>query len=244
MALSYPLIGRTDGVNPDHSTRKPIYADRRAWDFSRSKTEYVDKSPFSRDFDEATVTSGVGSSASSSGDEEFRGPESTPTGAHPESPKKRRKLDILQLCEHLKTHGLGEPVMSTSSHVPSTEKLPPGVKARRLPRDPSTREKIKGRARLDYELANLRAEAFCEQQHPRTFRTASANLRNRDMRLLEEEEREQVQKAMHENGENVVDEQDDDASSLVGSPLSREELFCRIEAWADDVDRALHRGHS
>ncbi|XP_076460992.1 uncharacterized protein LOC143293701 [Babylonia areolata] len=164
---------------------------------------------------------------------------------------RRDSVDILQLCEHLKTHGLGEPILSTHSHTGrQPTSLPPGVRARCLPRDPSTREKIKGRARLDYELANLRAVAFCEQQHPRVFRTASADLRDRDIRLLEEEERENVYRNLNnprgdaddQNGD--VEGADDDDSSLVGSPLSREELFLRIEAWADDVDKALHRGHS
>ncbi|KAK7110985.1 uncharacterized protein [Littorina saxatilis] len=152
-------------------------------------------------------------------------------------------MDILQLCEHLKTRGLGEPVMSTHSHNgPQTRALPPGMKARCLPRNPSTREKIKGRARLDQELANMRAAAFCEQQQTKMFRTASDDLRDRDVRLLEEEERENVHK---EAGKGVAEEvldDDDDASSMVCSPLSREELFCRIEAWADEVHEALHRG--
>ena len=170
---------------------------------------------------------------------------------------RRDSVDILQLCEHLRTQGLGDPLLSTHSHTGRhRNSLPPGVKARCLPKNPSTREKIKGRARLDYEMANMRAAAFCEQQHSRAFRTASADLRDRDVRLLEEEERENVQRDLHgdrghpEEGENEgeergrVVEEDDDASSLVGSPLSREELFLRIEAWADDVHNALHRGHS
>lgn len=171
MALSYPIAGTTRATA---TAKKQDYPQQGLW---RSKTEYVDGFHV-KDFDDVS-TSGVGSSAASSSDLGApHGHSLTPLGVHPDSPtKKRRSLDILQLCEHMKTQGLGEPLMSTSSHVPSTQRLPPGVKARRLPRDPSTREKIKGRARLDYELANLRAVAFCEQQHPRTFRTASANLR-------------------------------------------------------------------
>ena len=159
---------------------------------------------------------------------------------------KRGRVDILQLCQHLRTQGLGEPVMSTYSHTGQhANSLPPGVRARCLPRDPSTREKIKGRARLDYELANMRAVAFCEQQRPRTFRTASADLRNRDVRLLEEEEREHLHKELNTAQGGLEQEDDDDASSLVGSPLSREELFFRIEAWAEEVHKATHHhGHS
>lgn len=183
------------------------------------------------------------SSNSDSYDEEHNGLTTLSTAEGQELAKTRNKIDILKLCEHMKAHGLGEPVMITSSHNLVREGLPPGVKARRLPRDPSTREKIKGRARLDYELANLRAVAFCEQQRPRAFRTASADMRNRDVIFAEEEEREQVHRELQdlERLDDGIGDVEDDANSLVGSPLSREELFCRIEAWASDVDKALHR---
>lgn len=208
----------------------------------RLMTSHNDK----RDHDRSS--SGISSDASSSSPEDehetaILSPVKTTT-REPEDRvrKKKPQVDILKLCEHLKAQGLGEPLMHTSSHFHYRDKLPPGVASRTLPRDPSTREKIKGRARLDYELANLRAVAFCEQQHLQAFRTASANLKNRDVRFVEEEEREQVHKDLLEedDGRLPVDDEDD-ASSLVGSPLSREELFSRIQAWADDVDKALHR---
>lgn len=98
-----------------------------------------------------------------------------------------------------------------------------------LPRNPSIREKIKGRARLDYEMANMRAVAFCEQQAQRKFRTASANMRNRDVELVEEDFLERIKKEDNNN---------DDTGSIIMS-IDRDELFQRIEKWIDDVNLAL-----
>ena len=141
-------------------------------------------------------------------------------------------IDPIRLCEHLRDCGFGSPVMLTSSakHEISRYNLPPGVRARRLPRNPSKREKIKGRARLDYEMANMRALAFCEQQTPKMFRTASAHMRNRDVQFVEDEMKEHVQR-----GEEI-----DDTGSVVMA-IDKEELFQRIETWIEDVAKSIEK---
>ncbi|XP_067657164.1 uncharacterized protein [Haliotis asinina] len=142
------------------------------------------------------------------------------------------RVGPMWLVEHLRSRDCGAPVNMTLPHVQeNTRTLPPGVHARVLPRNPSVREKIRGRARLDYEMANIKAEAFCEQQREKYFRTASANLRNRDLRFQEEELREQMRR---EQGEG-----EDDVISLVTSPLDQEELYSRIQSWIEDVQGAL-----
>ncbi|XP_071090787.1 uncharacterized protein [Haliotis cracherodii] len=142
------------------------------------------------------------------------------------------RVGPIWLTEHLRSRECGAPVTVTLPHVQeNTRTLPPGVHARVLPRNPSVREKIRGRARLDYEMANIKAEAFCEQQRGKYFRTASANLRNRDVRFQEEELREQMRR---EQGDG-----EDDVISIVTSPLDREELYSRIQDWIDDVQGAL-----
>ncbi|XP_046380248.1 uncharacterized protein LOC124151702 [Haliotis rufescens] len=147
------------------------------------------------------------------------------------------RVGPIWLTEHLRSRECGAPVTVTLPHVQeNTRTLPPGVHARVLPRNPSVREKIRGRARLDYEMANIKAEAFCEQQRGKYFRTASANLRNRDVRFQEEELREQMRR---EQGDG-----EDDVISIVTSPLDREELYSRIQDWIDDVQGALKHSPS
>ena len=249
LAYSYPLSSGESGNFRSVAGRK------YGWTSSTTRLNVKPARKADREEEEAS-SSGVSSHESScdhhgGGRECFRSTAPKPErDGGGESPKHGR-VDILQLCHHLRTRGLGDPVMSTNSHTGNhINSLPPGVRARCLPRDPSTREKIKGRARLDYELASMRAAAFCEQQRPRTLRTASADLKNRDVRLLEEEERENLHRELNTArgrrgyGQNKMEEDDDDASSLVGSPLSREELFFRIEAWAEDVHKAINQGHS
>ncbi|XP_046558406.1 uncharacterized protein LOC124267526 [Haliotis rubra] len=142
------------------------------------------------------------------------------------------RVGPMWLAEHLRSRDCGAPVNMTLPHVQeNTRTLPPGVHARVLPRNPSVREKIRGRARLDYEMANIKAEAFCEQQREKYFRTASANLRNRDVRFQEEELREQIRR---EQGDG-----EDDIISIVTSPLDQEELYSRIQSWIEDVQGAL-----
>lgn len=104
-----------------------------------------------------------------------------------------------------------------------------------LPKNPTLREKIKGRARLDYEMANMRAAAFCERQAQRKFRTASAITRNRDVELVEEDFLERINRA--DNNINKNDE-DDDTGSIVMS-INKDELFQRIDKWIIDVNNAL-----
>ncbi|KAK3095979.1 hypothetical protein FSP39_021591 [Pinctada imbricata] len=141
------------------------------------------------------------------------------------------EYDPIRLSTHLKDCGFGAPVMLTSSPEQeiSRYKLPPGVKARKLPRNPSKREKIKGRARLDYEMANMRALAFCEQQTPKMFRTASAHMRNRDVQFVEDEMK-----------ENVHRDEIDDTGSIVMT-IDRDELFQRIETWIEDVEKSCEK---
>ncbi|KAL3863740.1 hypothetical protein ACJMK2_005479 [Sinanodonta woodiana] len=149
----------------------------------------------------------------------------------------RNKMDPLRLSEYLKEHGFGYPLLLTSSHKQRrmSAVLPPGFRARKLPSNPSKREKIKGRARLDQEIANMRAMAFCEQQTPKVFRTASANMENRDVQFVEDEMREQ----MH------TDEMiEDDTGSVTMMPVRKDELFKRIDTWLDGVCDAFRTNTS
>ena len=151
--------------------------------------------------------------------------------------RKRAKLDPVQLTDYLREHGYGSPVVVQSNETLKrlAQMLPRNYKPRALPKNPSHREKIKGRARLDQEMANLKAVAFCEQQAPRVFRTASANMKNRDVQFVEEEMREHLQR----EGMRGAAEDDDDCASVVMSPMRQDELFMRIGTWIQDVENAL-----
>ena len=151
--------------------------------------------------------------------------------------RKRAKLDPVQLTDYLREHGYGTPVVVRSNETLRriAQMLPKHYKPRTLPKNPSHREKIKGRARLDQEMANLKAVAFCEQQAPRVFRTASANMKNRDVQFVEEEMKEHLQR----EGRQGVAEDDDDCASVVMSPMRQDELFMRIGTWIQDVENAF-----
>lgn len=146
--------------------------------------------------------------------------------------KRRRPMTPLQLTEQLRLRGYGEPVMrTTSSSGPSSiYNAPQYGKSRILPKNPSKREKIKGRARLDYEMANMRALAFCEQQTSKVFRSASANMRDRDVQFVEDEMREKI----HKDDDTTQDQTDGKATMAV----DREELFRRVNTWIEEVECA------
>ncbi|KAL4232106.1 hypothetical protein ACF0H5_009682 [Mactra antiquata] len=153
--------------------------------------------------------------------------------------RKRTRMDPEQLREHLRQNGFGLPqlIKSSSTYRMVTQLPPRGMRSRALPRNPSKREKIKGRARLDQEMANMKAVAFCEQQEPKVFRTASANMRNRDVQFMEEDFKEH----MHREGLDVfiydVDD-DNDNASIVRMPVKQEELFTRINTWVEEVEHS------
>lgn len=142
-------------------------------------------------------------------------------------------MNPLKLSEHLRDSGFGDPIMLTWSAKDHLSKfhLPKGRRARKLPSNPSQREKIKGRARLDYEMANMRAVAFCERQAPKVFRTASAHMRNRDVQFIEEEVKENMQRDIELDA--------DDSDSIIVMKVDREELFERINTWIEDVTKSL-----
>lgn len=142
-------------------------------------------------------------------------------------------MNPMKLSEHLRDSGYGDPIMLTWSAKEHLSKfnLPKGRRARKLPSNPSQREKIKGKARLDYEMANMRAVAFCERQAPKMFRTASAHMRNRDVQFVEEEEKENIQRE--------VELDSDDTDSVIVMKIDREDLLQRINTWMDDVTKSL-----
>ncbi|XP_052770594.1 uncharacterized protein LOC128210344 isoform X2 [Mya arenaria] len=151
-------------------------------------------------------------------------------------PRERGRMDSDQLREHLQRHGFGLPRIIHKNQVyrSASQTLPRNYKNRPLPKNPSKREKIKGRARLDQEMANLRALAFCEQQtQTKAFRTASANMRNRDVQFMEEELKEHLAR---EGNDVILDDDEDDNSSIVHMPMEREELFVRINTWVTEVE--------
>lgn len=158
--------------------------------------------------------------------------------------RKRTRMDPDSLCEHLKQRGLGLPslVKSASTYRRVTQAPPRGMRSRSLPRNPSKREKIKGRARLDQEMANMKALAFCEQQAPKVFRTASANMKNRDVQFMEEDFREHMQR----DGLDVFieDDNDDDNASIARMPVKQEELFVRINTWVEEVETSCKVYHN
>lgn len=157
--------------------------------------------------------------------------------------RKRTRMDTERLCEHLQQRGLGLPtlVRSASTYRRITQIPPRGMRSRSLPRNPSKREKIKGRARLDQEMANMKALAFCEQQAPKVFRTASANMKNRDVQFMEEDFREHMQR----EGFDVIinDDDDEDNASIVRMPVKQEELFLRINTWVEEVENSCKVYH-
>lgn len=158
--------------------------------------------------------------------------------------RKRTRMDTERLCEHLQERGLGLPtlVRSASTYRRITQIPPRGMRSRSLPRNPSKREKIKGRARIDQEMANMKALAFCEQQAPKVFRTASANMKNRDVQFMEEDFREHMQREGFDVIIHDVDEEDDNAS-IARMPMKQEELFLRINTWVEEVENSCKAYH-
>lgn len=162
--------------------------------------------------------------------------------------RKRTRMDPERLSEHLKERGLGLPVLvKSSSTYRRVGQIPPrGMRSRSLTNNPSRREQIKGRARLDQEMANMRALAFCEQQTPKMFRTASANMKNRDMQFMEDDFRIQMQR----DGFDVFidhfddDGKDDDIASIVKMSVKPDELFKRINTWVEDVENSCKVYHT
>lgn len=151
------------------------------------------------------------------------------------------EINPYQLSDILHRRGLDKPLIVTFDQYGREIRKSRHRKVRKnngaLPKNPTLREKIKGRARLDYEMANMRAAAFCERQAQRKFRTASAITRNRDVELVEEDFLERINRA--ENNINKNDE-DDDTGSIVMS-IDKEELFQRIDKWIIDVNSALRQ---
>lgn len=148
------------------------------------------------------------------------------------------EIDPFQLSDILHKRGFRKPVLVCydKNGVEIRKTKPRIIRPNNgaLPKNPSVREKIKGRARLDYEMANMRAAAFCEQQAQRKFRTASADMRNRDLELVEEDFLERINKQDNNDNNN----NDDDTGSIIMS-MDKDELFQRIDKWIDDVSIAL-----
>ncbi|XP_041368136.1 uncharacterized protein LOC121382667 [Gigantopelta aegis] len=143
-------------------------------------------------------------------------------------------MNPLTLISSLQIRGFGEPKLLNVAFTPrSSETRPSRARTKSLPRDPYLHEKLKGQARLDYEMANIRADAFCAQQRG-MFRTASAGFRDRDDIFVEEEMRAQ----MHRPGQNVSS---GSSSGDTGQHhhVDRQELFGRIQTWMDGVRSAL-----
>ena len=155
--------------------------------------------------------------------------------------RKRSKMDPEELSDHLQKRGFGLPslIKTAFTYRSCSQKVPKNMRSKPLPKNPSSREKIKGRARLDQEIANMRALAFCEQQAPKLFRSASANMKNRDVQFMEEELKEHIQRDVMD-----MNEKDDDDTSIVVMPIKQEELFLRIDAWIKDVESASRVHHS
>ena len=148
------------------------------------------------------------------------------------------EIDPFQLSDILHKRGFRKPVLvcydKNGVEIRKTKSRIIRPNNGALPKNPSVREKIKGRARLDYEMANMRAAAFCEQQAQRKFRTASADMRNRDVEFVEEDFMERINKQDNNDNNN----NDDDTGSIIMS-MDKDELFQRIDKWIDDVSIAL-----
>ena len=143
-------------------------------------------------------------------------------------------MNPLKLIACLQIRGFGEPKLLNVAIVPRPAEIRPcRERAKSLPRDPYIHEKLKGKARLDYEIANIRADAFCAQQRG-MFRTASAGFRDRNAIFVEEEMRAQL----YHRGEDVLS---GSSSGDTGHRhrVDKQELFERIQTWMDGVESAL-----
>lgn len=134
------------------------------------------------------------------------------------------------LCEFLRSRGFGDPrkrQVWDQTHEQEQFLLPEIEKHRkRALRIPYYMEKVRGQARMECDLANNKAAAFCEREKKRTktLRLASANYR---FRLLANDkmDRSTIKIGFEEDAEEEEDFVD-------------EELFQRVQKWIDDVEEA------
>ncbi|CAH1784345.1 unnamed protein product [Owenia fusiformis] len=104
---------------------------------------------------------------------------------------KTKRINANDLCQILKSRGLGDPRKRTKNHevvgmvqrattsTPSLSRSKSVMMASSTTKSRYSMEKLKGQARIQQGHANERANAFCEQMSGKQIRTVSANVRTR-----------------------------------------------------------------
>lgn len=141
--------------------------------------------------------------------------------------RKRTWIDSIKLSQYLEINGFGSPIILLDHSKESKVEGKMLFRGQKLPKNPILREKIKGRARLDVDLANQKAIAFCEQLTSKPFRSASANYRNQEAMFVEKELREKI------DFEDDLDDEDE----LTGK--NKRDLAIRVLCWLDGVEKAF-----
>ncbi|GFO50359.1 hypothetical protein PoB_007686400 [Plakobranchus ocellatus] len=125
---------------------------------------------------------------------------------------------INQLRNYLRYSGYGEPVVKVTS-ASKSDKLYLTRLLQRMRRNcsPHRQERLRLRARLDYEMSIMKAVSFCEQQEQVYFRSASVDMENTDLQMLEDDLKYQALQEMRRNAKNM----DKDVLLYNATPKSR-----------------------
>ena len=144
--------------------------------------------------------------------------------------RKRQHLDPDTLCDILRKRGLGDP--RGKNPGPFVNPLPLLLKHQQYARrNKFYVEKLKGKSRMDFDLAATQVVAFCQQQKGGK-RTASAHFRQRkESKIQNQEINAEVVETQNRFEEDDV--KDDDEHEFLD-----EEKIQRIQSWIIDVNIA------
>ncbi|RUS86372.1 hypothetical protein EGW08_005890 [Elysia chlorotica] len=115
-----------------------------------------------------------------------------------------KRSRINQLRNYLRYSGFGEPtVIVTSGSKADQIRLARLLQRMRKKENPQRQERLRLRARLDYEMSLMRAVSFCEQQEQILFRSASVDMVNTDLQMLEDDLKYQALQEMRQNARDL-----------------------------------------
>lgn len=159
------------------------------------------------------------------------------TAAYNYSITKTNHLTPSSLCDILRERGLGDP--RASLPAPSEHRsnpLPLIRKRQRLMKRTQWYyiEKLKGKAMVESDVANAKAQTFCEEVKARKpMRTASAALRAR-RQMQKDSSSDLIRASQDDKDEDGDVEHVDDEDQVVPA----EDLFEKIQTWMDNCRKA------
>ncbi|GFR95017.1 hypothetical protein ElyMa_006263800 [Elysia marginata] len=118
-----------------------------------------------------------------------------------------KRSRVNQLRSYLRCSGFGEPTVIVSTGPQADQfRLARLLQRMRRNDNPERQERLRLRARLDYEMSLMRAVSFCEQQEQIFFRSASVDMENTDLQMLEDDLKYQAILEMRRNARKLSNE--------------------------------------